>query len=520
MTWQELKDQAQFCFTQWPQGRPLNHLLPHVLTFAGARLGGVQAMYAVGALWLALNGWLVYRLARRWFSAPAAMVAAFAYILYPPDTTRQLLIHIAHVQGAMTFLLLSLLLYTRQGFSRWLAYPVSALCLLSYETSFLPFLAAPIFPTCTAKTRWWRPWLIHALGCGIILGSIALIRMSGGESRVAEAAGNLGEAAWKSFSSLGLGPWTGLRGHLLGLAEGATSLNFTSLVSAFVLLGLLWSWLALAKPSRKAEKGESPPQTALLALALAAAATWALSYALTLINYPPTQLSGRATSTHVAAAWPVAVLIGCLAEAVFRMRTRLRSVSIVLLALCFGLLNAKGLRVQQEYALSWRLQKDFWLQVLTLAPDAEPGCAILVAGSIAPGQAASICSNSWADYHACRALYGGGRAEEPIVSFGHHGILLNKLSLHPVQGALEWTPAFWDPKPETVPADRLILLESAGGKLTRVQRLRIETLQIESTRPIPAADPKAAPRSRLFRDLLRNSETESPDPTSIATNSP
>jgi len=503
ITWQELREQARYCFTIWPQGRPLNHLLPHVLTFVGARLGGIEAMYAIGALWLALNGWLGYRLARTWLSAPAAMATAMAYILYPSDTTKQLLIHIAHVQGAMTFLLLALLLYVNGGWARWLAYPVASLCLAAYETSFLPFLAAPLL-LLSVEVRWsWRPWLWHGLGCAALLGGIALIRMGTGESRLAEATGNLGEALWKSFSSLYLGPWTGLRGHYLALVQGIRELGPPAFLAGSLILALFWVWLRCF--ARKSEtKDPRLSQKALVRLAIAALLTWSLSYSLTLINYPPTQLAGRTTSTHVAAAWPVALLLGLLVEGTLRTMPKLRTGLVFLLLLTCVLLLSKGIAVQGAYVRSWDLQKAFWRQVLDLTPDAEPGCAIIVVGSLPKKGSTIIHANSWADYHACRLLFGWTRSADQQVSFGHHGILGDKLGLRLLEDGIAWTPAFWTKAEEKVPFDRLILLASDNGKLSRVRLVQVGALQLQTTRPIPAPQPHTEPRNGLFRQLFAN----------------
>ena len=71
-------------------------------------------------------------------------VASLVYLLFPADTTRILLVHTAHIQEAMTFLLLGIWMWLRGGWTRVLSYPVATLCLLSYETTLLPFGGAAL----------------------------------------------------------------------------------------------------------------------------------------------------------------------------------------------------------------------------------------------------------------------------------------------------------------------------------------------------------------------------------------
>jgi hypothetical protein len=501
MTWKDLMDQASYCMKYWPTGRPLNHLLPASFAFAGVRLGGVEAMYLIASLGLTLNSFLVYLLARRcWLPFLPALATALVYVLFPADTTRQLLIHVSHVQGAMTFLFLALLLWLQGGWLRWLAYPLASLCLMSYETAFLPFLAVPLLRLGEEPRINWRSWILHGVACGLVLAIIGIIRMRIGDSRASEAMGKPMESIWRCVSSLFLGPATGFRAFGNAFIEGLRFITPWIVLQAGVLLACLG--YLLFKQKGTSPHDSSLPKQATLWLAGAAGLTWAGSYALTLVNYPPTQIVGRFTSTHVAAAWPASLFFGCLIHlATLHGNRLLRGGVLSALSLCFALLLSYAAHIQGEYVKAWDVQKDFWRQVLSQAPDTEADCAIIVNGSVSPLFTPVIAANSWADYHACSHLFGGnfnGKAPQ----FGHLGVLGPLLGLKKAESGFEWRPQFWTQETIHIDPTKLILFNSTLGVLQRVPSINTPAGKLESTRPIPPAQPHAQPRSKLFKQLL------------------
>lgn len=492
--WSRLKDQAVFCFTQWPQGRPLNHFLPALLAFVGARTGGLPSMYLIGALWLAVNGYLAFRIAANWLPAVCAIVVGVFYVLFPADTTHELLIHVAHVQGAMTFLLLALLLFFRGGYARWAAYPIASLCLMSYETSFLPFLAAPLLTLSLSERGTWRRLIAHGCACALIVVLIATVRYVGNDSRAAAALANPAESIWRSFSSLYLGPATCVRAYVHAIWEGVAHLDATG---AGISLGILVSVLLASRSCMRAGGG---PERDVSPLLWGALATWAGAYALTLINYPPTYIMGRFTSVHTASAWPVALACGCGA-CLLRRSGSGRRIAILLVAVCTLALVSYSLFLQREYIAAWNTQKHYWNQILRLAPDAEPGVAILAQSSGSTATTPVIAAGSWADYYACRLLF-EVRAGDVGVDFGSLTVLGPLLRLSSRSDGIEWTPRFWTG--ETVRADssNLILFHAHDGLLERVTSLETPTGSVSTTRPIPPPDSCPRPRARLLREVL------------------
>lgn len=491
---------AHYDFRYWPTGRPLNHLLPSVLSVVGYRLGGLPAMYLIAAAWLSLNGILVYSIARRFLSMRAALVAGIAYLVFPADTTKELLIHVSHIQGAMTFLLLGLLLWLSGGWKQVLSYPVAALSLLSYETAFIGFLLAPLLVHASKPERRWRRWLVHGITCGAILFAIAIIRVKTGDSRSVAVLDEPLMDAWRSLSSMVLGPLTDLWAYV---HAGYTGMAHVSGVAALSWLGILLPVIVYWRAARRATDTGETTGTALGPLATACAITWAASYALTLVNYPPTQVIGRLTSTHIAAGWPVALLCGCGCEALMRHRQKLTALWVAALAGALMLLLAYTQYVQRQYMHAWSHEKAFWRQVLALCPDVDAHTSIIVTGLPYIQQHPYILVNSWADYHACVHLF-GLTSDNSGPKFANLGAMGPQISFKREGDRVLWTPEFWSNTFLPIDPADLILLKSDGGHLTRVRSAKTSVGVLVSTRPIPQGSPPAHPDTYLYRLITQD----------------
>ena len=482
---------AQDYFTSWPTGRPLNHLLPALLGYVGVRLGGLEGIYATAAAWLVVNTWLVYRLARKVLPSAAALTAGVTYVVFPADTTRQLLIHVAHIQGAMTFSLVGLLLWRRGGVARVLAYPIAGLSLLSYETAYIAFLCAPLLLADRAEFRRLFTWAAHAAGCSIVLGLVVLARVvtGGWHSSANEVLGKPTQAVTRAITSLYLGPLTDLRAFGHALVEGGRHPDVWAIEAAALLALLLLVWHL--RPHGEADLGpgksaKSGFPGSLGWLTVRVIAVWSASYVLTLINYPPTQLAGRMTSTHTAAALPVALLAGCVHAAIARKSPNWRTWSTIVAVAGLFLTLSYNQFVQREYVRMWRVQQDFWQQVIALSPDADSLTTILVAGSVSPERSDIIQANSWADYETCLRLFGVDAAGNGP-QFTHLGVLGGTVPFRRVDGGVEWKPQYWGGPYRRIDTNDLILLRSDGGRLSRVSSIDTPVGLLTTTRPFPSS---------------------------------
>ena len=490
LTAREVWARAQDYFQYWPTGRPLNHLLPTLLGYVGARLGGLEGIYALAAAWLVANTWLVYRLARKLLPSAAALTAGVAYVLFPADTTRQLLIHAAHIQGAMTFSLVGLLLWRRGGIARLFAYPIAGLSLLSYETAYISFLCAPVLLADRAEFRRLFTWAAHAAGCSIVLGLVVLARVvtGGWHTSANEVLGKPAQAVMRAITSLYLGPLTDLRAFGHAVVEGGRHTDAWAIAAAAVLALLLLAWYLRPHGEADLGPGESAKSGfpgSLGWLTVRVIAVWPASYVLTLINYPPTQLAGRMTSAHTAAALPVALLAGCVHAAIARRSRTWRTWSIVFAMAGLFLTLSYNQFVQREYVRMWRVQRDFWQQVIALSPDADSLTTILVAGSVSPERSDIIQANSWADYETCLRLFGVDAAGNGP-QFTHLGVLGGTVPFRRVNSGVEWKPQYWGGPFRRIDTNDLILLWSDSGRLSRVASIDTSVGLLTTARPVPS----------------------------------
>jgi hypothetical protein len=491
----------------WPQGRPLNHILPPALGYLGNALGGISWLYLLASLWLGINAWLVYLICRHWLRAQASIVASLTYLLFPSDMTRQLLHAAAHVQGAMTFTLIGWLLWLKPRPIRWLSYPIASLCLLSYEITFLPFLVAPLFSRGLGKKDEKKMWIEHILICSFIIAIIGLIRIHLGDERTMKVLVAPFEMVKRSLYSTILGPIADFSAILLAFKSSLLTLSPLTLPST--LATIIGVFIISRLCNQASENRVVPVKRIFIASALA----WCASYILTLVNYPPTQIVGRMTSTHVAAALPFAILIGASFEILSSQSKVLKTLTVAIYCIILTALLSYSLAVQQGFANSAKVQKAFWQQILKLAPDATKGTSIIVAGTPATEPNPHvILANSFADFYACRAMYGQSNDFDDLdsVQFGH-------LSINPelwdfrLKGSeiTMWRPRFWTPGYIAIVPSKLILISSENGQLTRVSALSFSLkdktgtpyiLSLHSTRPFPDASAHYEP-SELFKNL-------------------
>jgi len=508
-----LSDVFVGCFRAWPTGRPLNHFLPVALAIIGFKLGGLAGIYTLACGWLTLNALLVYGIVRRLFSYPSALLAAFVYVLFPADTTKILLIHAAHVQGSMTFLLLGIFLWQSGRVWRWLSYPVLSLSLMSYESAFLPFLAVPLLWAGERKATV-RTWLFHLSLCAAIVALIAFIRLRTGDVRAGTVVANPSDTLHMLLTSLYLGPLTS--GRMLG--EGAwIGIRQIGVVGGIAAAFLAWVVYLLRPTVSLAPERSAQPLAPIWPDWLARARTetgrlpwwWIFfaavlmlsgSYALTLTNYPPTQEFGRMTSTHVAAGWGMALAVAALFEGARINSGKQQLWLIGIVGLWVGALLLYQDFNQREYVRAWRIQQDFWRQVATLSPEAGPDWSIIVTGDVTR-QRRVIASNSWADFHLARELFNPDpTANTP--AFAHLGVIGHLVHFENNDGNWEWNPRFWGGPPDPLDRNRLILLHSENGILHRITAIDTMAGRLESAAPLPDHPRTVWPPTTLARLLF------------------
>jgi Dolichyl-phosphate-mannose-protein mannosyltransferase len=481
----------------WPTGRPLNHILPKWFSWLGYHLAGVQGIYFLGFLVHSTNAFLLYLLLRRWLGRWAALFAGCLFVLLPIDTTRIFLLHSAHVHTSLTFLLVALLV----GRTRyWLAsFPIAGLCLLSYETAFLPFIIFPLF-LLKRGTRISRG-LIHLAGCGLVLLIVFAVRLHLGDERASSVVSGPAEMIWRMVSSLWIGPETDRRTLETAILQAPHAQPpFAFLFAALVGFLLLITPRFIKEPASVSAEG--PNRQNIIAVFLGGLAAWIFAYALTLTNYPPTQEAGRLTSTHTAAVFGLACVISA-AAAYFRSFTKpyLRDLVTVLMSVFIGWLTLYSFHIQSGFASAWNQECKFWRQVLELCPDITPNTRIFLVGK-EPRQNEFILSNSWADPLVLGDAYPW--ADSPIL-FYYDGMGA-AADIQVDNGQVSWKPHYWDHRRETLDLNNLIVLRDDGVDLTRIDEVKIKEIPfpLETKRLVePQLHPSPTPLTDFGRFLLQ-----------------
>jgi hypothetical protein len=385
-------------FVHWPSGRPLNHSLPHLFAWSGFRTGHFWGVYLLCAIVIMANSLLVYRLVGKILGPFAAVTGALFFALYPADTTRPFIVHAAHLQTGLTFTLIGLLLYTRGDWKSWAAYPVAALSLLAYESTFLPFLlGVPMLILLEyGQGRRWARTGRHLLLCAAILSGFAMLRLWIGESRATEALFDPGQTLWRSVSSLWIGPTTSFKAVIIALGDWSFTLLFWE-IAVIILCGLAVFVVLRACARPQSDSPGYPAANTLWIVGFGGVVMWVGSYGLSIINYPPDFLGGRFTSAHAAGAVGAAVAFAALTATVLKYSESRRSVFVIsTVSIFFACLVMNGLAIQRDYVAAWEMEKQFWAGLLQATPDLRHDDVVVITGE-PPPQPRSIKANSWAD---------------------------------------------------------------------------------------------------------------------------
>jgi hypothetical protein len=381
------------------QGHPLHNSFIYLLSAVGWRLSGLRGAYWAGFAVQSLNIVLFYSLLRRIHRSALAILGTLVYVVYAADTTQSFLTYALGLHPSMTFLLLALHAYL----SSWtvLAYGLASLTLLTYETTYLVFLAAPLLaPERSFRTR--HHWLVHlAVSLGI-LAVFIFVRVCIGDDRV------LGLQGWEQIVRPAVnaivGPAVSLGTFVYRPYQALVSGNVEAWAAAAVVgvaLYLLFTRLPLGMTSAVEPVPKSPSSGApdagwrvrlsgrwaavpqdvkhLLRIALAGGLMTVLAYPL-MLTVRPYALNGRDTRVHAAAVVGIAMLLGALLMIVLWLgaRSRKRHWIAILLAAWMGWMAGYGLVIQNDYILAWQAQKHFWRELLPLIPDVGEGEAVLV----------------------------------------------------------------------------------------------------------------------------------------------
>jgi len=381
-------------------GKPMHPTVIYSLAILGAAINGVQGIYLIAYLVVGLNAVLFFLLMKRISSIRFAGLAGISFAVFSADITQAFLTHALGLQTALTFLLLAFLAYAANR--KVLAYLFVLALLLTYETPFFVFMAAPILLDRSWGKRTVRSFLQNALVLGIMLLVIILIRARVEETRISGL--TFPEVITIPLSHMIQGPIASLATYVYRPYQAFTSLP------AKTYLGLLPVFLIIAWVIFRISMGEQSPPRSLrsleeqrdrsgftqasnieklrrwiqdgefdLHLFISGLMMLVLAYPLT-FTVRAYALSGRDTRVHLAAALGAAMLWAWLGNRVLAWFSKHISAWLgsALLSAGFTLLVGFGLLVQADMVRAWNLQRELWGSIVEYAPDVEEGTVILI----------------------------------------------------------------------------------------------------------------------------------------------
>lgn len=494
------------------QGRPLQHSLIYLLSWIAGQFGGLPQAYWLGWAILTLNSVLAFALLRRLFPLAAALAGGLAFALYGADTTQAFLYHAFGLQQSLTYLLIALHLYLADR--KVLPYIVIAGALLSYETTFPVFLAAPLLTSRRGKALA-REFGRHAGILAVLFLAVFVLRLLAEEQRVAGLAITdiltLPTLHMLQGTVVSLGTYFYRPYQTLQAVDGEMAVVLAGSLLSLGAVFWLTSGTSLAVPAelllairRRSVDAVGQPTRWLLRLAAGGVAMIALAYPLT-FTVRAYAISGRDTRVHFAAVvgaaivWAVGtdLLLGLAASP---SRRRMLNAG---LAGYFTLMVGFGFVVQRSYVRAWELQQSFWTDVVRLCPDLDDGTVILV-GPDGLEDPRFIYANQWnlprvleqvfafpLDWEIPPRVYRLAADWEASIVTQDGRFLLDASTVVAPRATYE-----------TVDPAQVIVLRSAGGRLERAPGELIVQGTPYQTRPVPDAIPAAFPPGFLYQELV------------------
>lgn len=512
-SWQEFKGSLLDAWLNPVQARPLNHFLRHIFFFFTVRHGQLGAGFLLSWLLVSANGIALYALIRRITAYVAALVGALVFVLFPLDTSRQILMHQTDLLVPIFLLLVCFNLYLSGRY--WMAYIVMAISLLDLESLFPVFFAAPILAAGVTGTGWKRllkRLVVHGVIMAGLFGLLVIGRLLLGEERARDVASNPIDTVLRVIQLATEGPLLGVLALVMRPIDGAihsspTLLPYLLLTVAAIAWGL--SSVATRGETESDPASAGPPERRpALFLFVAGLVAWSLSYVLWIPNdyFPPIVGIGRLTGEHSEAAIGAGLVSASLAAWILSLSLAPKRILAVLFSFYCGALVAFGIQIQLgEYVTYWQETKRFWTELLDQIRDVQDGEVVLVEQSadarvmpITKGfgefdeetylpMALPLFVNfpkTWKDEPRVYGVWKGCGADD----------LGDSIKVHtPI-----WAPTIWP----TVHTGNFIYLRAVDGRLERVtDSVTIEGKTLQPKAP-PTQDLPPLPLSNSYLNLV------------------
>lgn len=362
------------------QGRPLFITFVTLVSMLAAKVGGIKTLYGIGYLILCVNACLIYKIFNKVISQPSIpFFATVIYCLYPSDTTFIFVLHLFELQISLLFILLAFYFYFNS--KEVMSYVFSILCLLTYETLFLPFLAAPLFREYHQKTK--TKIIKHfVIVISITVGYVFLRKLfSSSDTRLGVI--NIFFLIKTIPYQLIWGPLITLSMFFIRIQQVLIPFNYRNLLILVSSIPLFYFIVTFLAPKIFPEDHSSLKQSQFQEIKK----ILLIGLIMTILAYPAVILlnihdvDGRASRVHLAAVLGTGLIVACLWTWFVNLIPRhqlWKNFAVFTISIHIAFLFTFCLQVQYFYSLSWKYQQHFWRDVLTLTPDLEKNNVILL----------------------------------------------------------------------------------------------------------------------------------------------
>ena len=476
ITFTELVSFIGIRITNWFQGHPFA-FFPSLFTYLAMKTGGVPMLYIFSFLILSLNAFLFYKLLKKIKpgSEIFAVSGALMFILFPANTTKILLTYSFTMQLALTFFIAACLFYLSER--KVLSYIFILFSLFLYEPVFMVFFGIPLLKIRNTENRG-RAFLKHT---GIMLSILIItfiVRKMMGEARISGMLNNFPGFAKDIFSGIVSGPLTifkNLARTPFTVFREMNSADIVFMAAGFVLIMVTFY---LTNTKTKTENisytSRNITLTDSVKMILVSVILIMLSYTIPLIqNYPVTIEYGRMSSVHTAAVTGSSLLFGMICDLFvnsFR-KNIIRTFALAVISIYLSFIFAYNVIIQNDFARSREIQKDFWTEVKGLCPDLKDSTLVFAVQNENNKLRNSkyINSNSWLDPTILKQIYQfPDYWKNPPRLFVMNEDWEKKVFVN--EDKLKWRvpPATWISYNEILPDSNLIILRcSENNKLTR-----------------------------------------------------
>jgi hypothetical protein len=386
----------------WPHGEPVGFAIADLHAYFVTRFSTLGVAYFLGFLLVALNGCLFYRFARRLGSDFAAFIAACVFVLYPVDTSEQIIMNQPWQLLNLTIVLLAFLCYRKRMI---LSYGLGLCSLLIYEHFFFPFAAAPFLIEKGDKFSLKR-CLLHGLFIVSGASCMIVVRSLIGEQRAQGVLTDPGEILWKAPSAIGIGLTNCVVTTFTRIVDVLLHGDFLSWSIIFgVGLGFLFVLRTSILTGEAAIDGYRTRKDLLITVGgaiFAAAAGYVLAFRQD--DYPPVLNLGRLSGFNAPASIGVCLLLACAITYALQADRWVSRVATLASVLMVGCLTAVGIYIQRvDYVASWAHQKNLLRQLMATSGTwkADTVCVIDLDHSDLKPVSTPGFSSSWLCFDLC-----------------------------------------------------------------------------------------------------------------------